>query len=501
MKINPFRFAQLYFFRLLFVFSKGKRSIKYFNLEYCATFYSTLFDRKFYKAHLTKDSNFIENSKVDLVEHYVKTGWKLGFNPSLGFDNDAYIQKHQEIIKSNESPLYNFVIHRGQKRYFRLKIDKTPYSQVVYPSLETFSPFSKSILIISHELTNTGAPIVMVQLARALKELGYNVVIICPFNGPLKEKLIELGFLVIIDEYFFIKMQLKRPSTIDFVKRFSLLWFNTCVYGNFCQYVPTGIKTVCWAHEGVEFLSKTPYDLRDLNSFIKVFSVSAYVKKNLLDFSSITSEILYYGIDLFEFEKVFNNHFQNKQIISLNVHKLTFCSVGSFYYRKGMDIFVSYIDSLPKDLKAKCKFEIIGKNGDNTVISPKLLKRNPQLSVLGELSHDETLKHILDCDVLVCLSRDDPFPTTISEAAAYKKVIMCSKNVGQYDLIKDQITGLKVNCAQDFENAVSYVVNNYDKLYFMSEKFSYEYLPLIDYNNFKINVLGIVSDLLDPKCE
>ena len=44
-------------------------------------------------------------------------------------------------------------------------------------------------------------------------------------------------------------------------------------------------------------------------------------------------------------------------------------------------------------------------------------------------------------------------------------------------------------------------VNNYDKLYFMSEKFSYEYLPLIDYNNFKINVLGIVSDLLDPKCE
>ena len=92
MKINPFRFAQLYFFRLLFVFSKGKRSIKYFNLEYCATFYSTLFDRKFYKAQLTKDSNFIENSKVDLVEHYVKTGWKLGFNPSLGFDNDAYIQ-------------------------------------------------------------------------------------------------------------------------------------------------------------------------------------------------------------------------------------------------------------------------------------------------------------------------------------------------------------------------------------------------------------------------
>ena len=120
---------------------------------------------------------------------------------------------------------------------------------------------------------------------------------------------------------------------------------------------------------------------------------------------------------------------------------------------------------------------------------------------MGELSLDETLKHILDCDVLVCLSRDDPFPTTISEAAAYKKVIMCSKNVGQYDLIKDQITGLKVNCAQDFENAVSYVVNNYDKLYFMSEKFSYEYLPLIDYNNFKINVLGIVSDLLDPKCE
>lgn len=501
MKINPFRFAQLYFFRLLFVFSKNKHALKYFNLEYCATFYSSLFDRKFYKAQLTKESILIENSKVDLVEHYVTTGWKLGLNPSLGFDNDAYIQKHQEIIKSNESPLYNFLLHRGQKGYFRLKIDELSAPHVVYPKLESFSPFSKNVLVISHELTNTGAPIVMVQLARALKELGYNVVIICPFNGPLKETLIDLGFLVIIDEYFFIKLQLKRPSTVDFVKRFSLLWFNTCVYGNFGQYVPKGIKTVCWAHEGEEFLSKAPFDLKDLNSFNKVLSVSAYVKKNLLDLSGINTQILYYGIDLLKFETVFNDHLQTKQKVSFKDRKISFCSVGSFYYRKGMDIFVSYIDLLPKDLKAKCNFEIIGKNGDNTEISSEVLKRNPKLNILGELSHEETLKHILNCDVLVCLSRDDPFPTTVSEAVAYKKVIMCSNNVGQYELIDDQITGLKVNSGQDFENAVSYVVNNYDKLYPMAEKFSYQYLPLIDYNNFKKNVLGIVSDLLDTKCE
>ena len=29
-----------------------------------------------------------------------------------------------------------------------------------------------------------------------------------------------------------------------------------------------------------------------------------------------------------------------------------------------MDILVSYIDSLPKELKTQCRFVIVGKNGD-----------------------------------------------------------------------------------------------------------------------------------------
>lgn len=126
-----------------------------------------------------------------------------------------------------------------------------------------------------------------------------------------------------------------------------------------------------------------------------------------------------------------------------------------------------------------------------------MFNRIPELKVYGELNHEWTLKHIQACDVYVCLSRDDPFPTTVSEAAAFKKVVMCSQNCGQYGLIEDHVTGFKVNNSGDFVEAVSYAVNNRDKLLTMAEKFNQEYLPLIDANNFKIRTATLIANIID----
>ena len=500
MKLNLFRLGQICLIRLGLLLSKHKQESKYFSKEYFITYISSLFDRKFYKKHFLykdgkscscygiKEFEGIDCRKIDPVEHYIKYGWRLGCSPSSKFNNDLYLQKHPDLIKLNQSPLYNYMTHRHQPGIYRFRYDPVVNAEVVYPEVSTLQ---KNVLIVSHELSNTGAPMVMVQLVQALKELGYGVMVVCPLDGPIRYHLEDLNVKVIIDEYFFLKLQIQRPSIIDFVKKFSLVWFNTAMYGCYSEFVPKTIKTVCWLHENSEFLRHCPYDLNKLKNFTKVLSVSSYVQRTIKELIDLDTDTYLYGVDLAKFSNL------KKPTIQLHdKRKLVFCLVGSSYIRKGMDLFAQYIEELPEKIKSQCFFEIIGKNTDHVKFDNLLFKRNPELKVYGELNHEWTLKHIQTCDVYVCLSRDDPFPTTVSEAAAFKKVVMCAPNTGQYGLIEDHVTGFKVRNAGDFVEAVSYAVNNRDKLSTMAEKFNQEYLPLIDSNNFKIRTATLVSNVL-----
>lgn len=504
MKINPLRLAQIYLYRFLLSISnsKDKNNSKYFNEEYCITFACTLFDRKFYKEHFLKDCD----SNTDLVEHYVNKGWKLGYSPSFKFNNDAYLYIHQDLIKSDVSPIYNFLKNKGKESYFRINFDPVTDAALVYPKLfqsnhkselesettESSKALNKNILIVSHELSNTGAPMVMVELVVALKELGYNVVVLCPEDGPIREKLDNIKVQVIVDKYFSMKLHLQRKVLLDFLSQFSVVWFNTLAYAHYAQYIPNELKTMCWIHEANRFLDDPPYDLEVLRKIDVLLSVSNYVLKSLQNHIDIKSEVLYYGLD-------FNKFKGEPSLKAIDNNKITFLSVGTYYFRKGMDILVSYIDSLPKELKTQCRFVIVGKNGDTVEFDKEQLERNPELEILGELSHEETLQQILNCDVLVCLSRDDPLPTVITEATIYGKAVMCSENVGQYSLIKDQDTGFKVSSKEDFISSVEYIINHKDELSKISEKFKKQYLPLVDYKNFKENVSKLIKTTLGYK--
>lgn len=498
MKINPLRLAQIYFKRILLSFTKDGKDSKYFNDEYCTTFACTLFDREFYKEQYLKNCD----KDIDLVEHYVNKGWKLGYSPSFKFNNDAYLYIHQDLIKSDVSPIYNFLKNKGKESYFRINFDPVTDAALVYPKLfqsnhkselesettESSKALNKNILIVSHELSNTGAPMVMVELVVALKELGYNVVVLCPEDGPIREKLDNIKVQVIVDKYFSMKLHLQRKVLLDFLSQFSVVWFNTLVHADCTQYLPKSVKSICWIHEADAFFDNPPYDLEALRNLDELLSVSNYVKERLLKHIEIKSDVFYYGLDF--------NKFKGKPTVTDN-DKLTFLSVGSYYYRKGMDIFLSYIDSLPQDLKSKCRFVIVGKNGNTLEFDKEQLNRNPELVILGELPHDKTLEQILNCDVLVCLSRDDPLPTVITEATIYGKAVMCSENVGQYSIIKDKVTGFKVASKDDFISSVEYAINHKNELTKMADTFKAQYLPLVDYKNFKVNVDKLINKVLN----
>ena len=64
---------------------------------------SPLFNERYY---LKQHPNL---NKLTPIEHYLLYGWKEGKNPSKDFDNDFYLETHDDVEKSGMNPLLHYL--------------------------------------------------------------------------------------------------------------------------------------------------------------------------------------------------------------------------------------------------------------------------------------------------------------------------------------------------------------------------------------------------------
>lgn len=66
---------------------------------------------------------------ISPYKHYLKYGWKKGYNPSKDFDTNFYLKMYPDVAKSGINPLLHFM-HKGyaERRLPKLKVSKKYYS-------------------------------------------------------------------------------------------------------------------------------------------------------------------------------------------------------------------------------------------------------------------------------------------------------------------------------------------------------------------------------------
>ena len=70
---------------------------------------------------------------------------------------------------------------------------------VVYePDFSSNEPIGPAVLLLSHEMNLTGAPIALLTLARTMQGIGYAPVVISPRDGPLSEEYVRHGISVVV---------------------------------------------------------------------------------------------------------------------------------------------------------------------------------------------------------------------------------------------------------------------------------------------------------------
>jgi glycosyltransferase involved in cell wall biosynthesis len=137
---------------------------------------SAMFDGAWYARRLPEG--------LDAALHYVIVGERMGWRPSSAFDPSFYLDRYPDVAQLGLSPLWHYETS-GRKE------GRRPVS--VADRLE-FPPILKGtkprVLLICHDASRSGAPVLGWNLARGLAE-KYDIVSVIMHGGPLERNFSE----------------------------------------------------------------------------------------------------------------------------------------------------------------------------------------------------------------------------------------------------------------------------------------------------------------------
>jgi glycosyltransferase involved in cell wall biosynthesis len=116
---------------------------------------------------------------LDPALHYVLVGEQLGLAPSLNFDPKYYVDRHPDIGHYALAPLYHYLTKgwRKQRRPISLA-DELNFDR------SRLDPSRKTILLVTHQASRTGAPILAYNIAKRLCH-KFNIVTVVLQPGEL----------------------------------------------------------------------------------------------------------------------------------------------------------------------------------------------------------------------------------------------------------------------------------------------------------------------------
>ena len=289
---------------------------------------------------------------------------------------------------------------------------------------DVFSAKGRRALILSHELTMTGAPIVLVSAVPVLRSMGYEVVVLGPEDGGSMPLFLEAGATVITR-----KGCVQSPLLWGLALCADLVLANTVVEARAVRALSGArVPVLWWLHDAFAGYPHIAHQIpRELGENIRLYSVGSHAANAM---HSVRPEFnirpLIYGLPDYAAEKF--SHYD----LSYAGGRPLFATVGSFENRKGQDIFCKAIRLLPPETMKKASFLFVGKAAEAEM-----------MDAVRSLTADcpDNVFYVKRLTRLVCASRDDPMPTFVTEGLIFGKPAIVSEHTGTAGLITEGVDG------------------------------------------------------------
>ena len=318
----------------------------------------------------------------------------------------------------------------------------------------------KKILFISHDASRTGAPILLLNLARLLKENGYAIDFLLKKGGPLEHQFRELG------EECFIAHRAASASLFSRLKRriyrkpffdlrtlnwegYSLILSNTITNGDILPLIREKYKgkIISYIHElqmATQFFTSADH-VQDLLKCTDHFIVpSITVKDHLIS----NLEVLPAGISLLNYFIPANSTMADKDLIPKSTYHVG--GAGTTDWRKGSDLFIHVALNVFKKLP-DLKIHFFWKGAaEHHFETERLLYDINKAGLANKVTLLPANQEMNDfyglLDLFLLPSREDPYPLVVLEAAGSGVPSICFDNSGgATEFIKESGGGLTVS--------------------------------------------------------
>lgn len=315
-------------------------------------------------------------------------------------------------------------------------------------NVKPFNSMRKSILVITHDLSLSGAPIVLIHAVKEMLRDGYNVAIASSLDGPLREEYENMGVAIVIDE----KLSLGRFTPVDksfskdkwyfdlWIEKFDLIFLCTIVtHALVFRWQSHNIPIFWWLHEGSYYINKCRNGIvfKHVPEHVHVYCGGIYVQEMLHRYGyQYNEKILLYGVDDHIKANSSGNNIKSCDIVK-------FVIVGTIDNRKAQDLMLRVIEKMDFNILNRTKFIFVGSKSFGNVYDELVDKSSKykNIKILPSVSRKKLEEIYMEADCLICPSRDDPMPVVVTEMMMLCKAVICSTNVGQSRYITDGFDG------------------------------------------------------------
>jgi glycosyltransferase involved in cell wall biosynthesis len=295
--------------------------------------------------------------------------------------------------------------------------------------------FIGDVLIVSHDLSNSGAPKIVLDVAQTLVEEGYFVVVTSPVDGPMRSRLQELGIDVVIDELCVSESN----NFYDFAKNFDLIIFNTITVWRPLIKLIEVTECIWYIHEAkhAENVSNEYPAVRELISNISHIWCGSELSKKYISILNQKIKVVDYGVDDIEIPVT---------QVSVHKEKKNIRVFGSYEPRKGQYELLNGLSALNEinpSLISNIEVEFYGR-----ILDPEYYKKLHDIaaslncvSLHGEVSYEEYLERLRGSQMIIVPSIDDTLPLVSLHALACKIPLLCTRETGTSQYLEDGVSG------------------------------------------------------------
>lgn len=322
---------------------------------------------------------------------------------------------------------------------------------------------NKKIIIVTHALNETGAPILALNIAKEFQNKNYQVIVISLSDGVLEEKFANLNIPVLSLHQDVLSKSLYNPKLFENIvislhnKGFDKVITNTIISGIttpiFKKYEFNIISLI---HE--MGMSISLYDMKQGGRDITMYSDKIIFPDNIVykEFKDIFAEdrkksiIRPQGLYkikeniIKDYDRVYKNY---------NIPKKSKIIMGSGTadFRKGIDLFLNAAQQLVQ-LEKNFEYHFIwtGKIYNEELENWYLLQLDKynikdRFHNIDFIKDKEEYQNLVACsDAFWLTSREDPFPSVMIEALEFGTPVLGFKNSGGVNTLLDDNRGVLI---------------------------------------------------------